>query len=176
MKSTAYGMFNHDYSFVRLKSLLAPPDFSKAGARGAGLDCPTEVLREAARFRFASLTGGSTCTIGLCQRRRRRVDSRHGGEIRHRRQPVPRHIVLDTADNSKIFCWRRSAERRVIGKHRPLNWPSPVLWRPRCKMWTCTISCWPPDKITPFAGAAPHDDGTTRSLSSRLQPNHPVDV
>ena len=49
-------MFNHDYSFVGLKSLLGAADFSKAGDRGAGLAAPTEVVREAARTILSALT------------------------------------------------------------------------------------------------------------------------
>src|SRR5262245_54480567 len=48
-------LFNHDYSFVGLKSLLGAADFSKAGDRGAGLAAPTEVVREAARAILSSL-------------------------------------------------------------------------------------------------------------------------
>src|SRR6516165_8006962 len=49
-------LFNHDYSFVGLKSLLGAADFSKAGDRGAGLAASTEVVREAARAILSSLT------------------------------------------------------------------------------------------------------------------------
>ena len=49
-------LFNHDYSFVGLKSLLGAADFSKAGDRGAGLAAATEVVREAARTILSSLT------------------------------------------------------------------------------------------------------------------------
>src|SRR5260370_18816698 len=49
-------LFNHDYSFVGLKSLLGAADFSKAGDRGADLAAPTEVVREAARTILSSLT------------------------------------------------------------------------------------------------------------------------
>ena len=49
-------LFDHDYSFVGLKSLLGAADFSKAGDRGAGLAAPTEVVREAARKILSSLT------------------------------------------------------------------------------------------------------------------------
>src|SRR5258708_18812097 len=49
-------LFDHDYSFVGLKSLLGTADFSKAGDRGAGLAAPTEVVREAARAILSSLT------------------------------------------------------------------------------------------------------------------------
>lgn len=49
-------LFNHDYSFVGLKSLLGAADFSKAGDRGAGLAAETEVVREAARTILSSLT------------------------------------------------------------------------------------------------------------------------
>src|SRR5260221_14734138 len=42
-------LFNHDYSFVGLKSLLGAVDFSKAGDVGAGLAGQTEEVREAAR-------------------------------------------------------------------------------------------------------------------------------
>src|SRR5436190_19456800 len=49
-------LFNHDYSFVGLKSLLGAADFSKAGDRGADLAAPTEVVREAARAILSSLT------------------------------------------------------------------------------------------------------------------------
>ena len=48
-------LFNHDYSFVGLKSLLGAADFSKAGDRGAGLAASTEVVREAARKILSSL-------------------------------------------------------------------------------------------------------------------------
>src|SRR5260370_20400662 len=49
-------LFDHDYSFVGLKSLLGAADFSKSGDRGAGLAAPTEVIREAARTILSSLT------------------------------------------------------------------------------------------------------------------------
>src|SRR5260221_256166 len=49
-------LFNHDYSFVGLKSLLGAADLSKAGDRGAGLAAPTEVVREAARTILSELT------------------------------------------------------------------------------------------------------------------------
>ncbi len=49
-------LFDHDYSFVGLKSLLGAADFSKAGDRGAGLAAPTDVVREAARTILSSLT------------------------------------------------------------------------------------------------------------------------
>src|SRR6266446_3723435 len=49
-------LFDHDYSFVGLKSLLGAADFSKAGDRGAGLAASTEVIREAARTILSSLT------------------------------------------------------------------------------------------------------------------------
>src|SRR5438309_9862266 len=49
-------MFNHDYSFTGLKSLLGAADFSKAGDRGARLAAPTDVVREAARSILSTLT------------------------------------------------------------------------------------------------------------------------
>jgi ethanolamine ammonia-lyase large subunit len=49
-------LFDQDYSFVGLKSLLGAADFSKAGDRGAALAAPTEVVREAARAILSSLT------------------------------------------------------------------------------------------------------------------------
>src|SRR5207302_709481 len=49
-------LFDHDYSFVGLKSLLGAADFSKAGDRGADLAAPTDVVREAARTILSSLT------------------------------------------------------------------------------------------------------------------------
>lgn len=51
-------LFDHDYSFLNLKHLLGAADFTKAGDRGAGLAAKTEVEREAARVILSGLTLG----------------------------------------------------------------------------------------------------------------------
>jgi ethanolamine ammonia-lyase large subunit len=50
------GLFGREFAFPGLKRLLGAADFSKAGDRGAGLAAANEVEREAARAILSSLT------------------------------------------------------------------------------------------------------------------------
>src|SRR5262249_54964369 len=161
-------LFDHDYSFVGLKSLLGAADFSKAGDRGAGLAAPTEVVREAARAILSSLT-----LLHLYERPLTdddgRVDSvmRVGYDIDLERF---RAVASWTLGQLKDFLLEAPGED-VAALGFGL---SSVMAAAVCKLMDVHDLVLAARKITRVSKART-TLGLPGTLSSRCQPNHPVD-
>ena len=161
-------MFNHDYSFVGLKSLLGAADFSKAGDRGAGLAAPTEVVREAARTILSSLTLQHVYDRPLTDDEGR-VDSvmRVGYDIDLERF---RGIASWTLGQLKDFLLEAPGEETA-----PLGLAlTSVMAAAVCKLMDVHDLVLAARKITRVSKART-TLGLPGTLSSRCQPNHPVD-
>jgi ethanolamine ammonia-lyase large subunit len=161
-------LFNHDYSFVGLKSLLGAADFSKAGDRGAGLAAPTEVVREAARAILSSLTLQHLYDRPLTDDEGR-VDSvmRVGYDI-------------DLAKFRGISSWSLGQLKDFLLEARgeetaPLGSAlTSVMASAVCKLMDVHELVLAARKITRVSKART-TLGLPGTLSSRCQPNHPVD-
>ncbi len=162
-------MFNHDYSFVGLKSLLGAADFSKAGDRGARLAAPTEVVREAARTILSSLTlqhlydrpltddAGNVDTV-------MRVGYDIDLEFFHGK------IADWTLGRLKDFLLEAPGEEIA-----PLGFAlTSVMAAAVCKLMDVHDLVLAARKITRVSKART-TLGLKGTLSSRCQPNHPVD-
>ncbi len=162
-------LFDHDYSFVGLKSLLGAADFSKAGDRGAGLAAATEVVREAARAILSSLT-----LQHLYDRPLTDDDSRVDSVMR-----VGYDIDLDLF-RKKIAGWTLGALKDFLleasGEEiAPLGFAlTPVMAAAVCKLMDVHDLVLAARKINRVSKART-TLGFQGTLSSRCQPNHPVD-
>lgn len=161
-------MFNHDYSFVGLKSLLGAADFSKAGDRGAGLAAPTEVVREAARTILSSLTLQHLYDRPLTDDEGQ-IDSvmRVGYDIDLERF---RGISSWTLGQLKDYLLEAPGEATA-----PLGLAlTSVMAAAVCKLMDVHDLVLAARKITRVSKART-TLGLPGTLSSRCQPNHPVD-
>ncbi len=161
-------LFNHDYSFVGLKSLLGAADFSKAGDRGAGLAAPTEVVREAAREILSSLTLQHLYDRPLTDDDGR-VDSvmRVGYDIDLERF---RSISSWTLGQLKDFLLESPGDETA-----PIGLAlTSVMAAAVCKLMDVHDLVLAARKITRVSKART-TLGLPGTLSSRCQPNHPVD-
>src|SRR5260370_28142866 len=162
-------LFDHDYSFVGLKSLLGAADFSKAGDRGAGLAAPTEVVREAARTILSSLTLKHLYARPLTDDEGR-VDSvmRVGYDIDV--DLFRRQIAGWTLGQFKNFLLEAPGEEMA-----PLGWAlTSVMAAAVCKLMDVHDLVLAARKIIRVSKART-TLGLAGTLSSRCQPNHPVD-
>jgi ethanolamine ammonia-lyase large subunit len=160
--------FNHDYSFVGLKSLLGAADFSKAGDRGAGLAAPTEVVREAARTILSSLTLEHLYDRPLTDDEGC-VDSvmRVSYDIDRDRF---RSISSWTVDQLKDFLLEAPGDEIA-----PLGFAlTSVMAAAVCKLMDVHDLVLAARKISRVSKART-TLGLAGTLSSRCQPNHPVD-
>jgi ethanolamine ammonia-lyase large subunit len=160
--------FDHDCSFVGLKSLLGAADFSKAGDRGAGLAAPTEVVREAARAILSSLTLEHLYERPLVDDEGR-VDSvmRVGYDIDLQRF---RAISSWTFGQLKDFLLEAPGEQIS-----PLGFAlTSVMAAAVCKLMDVHDLILAARKIRRVSKART-TLGLAGTLSSRCQPNHPVD-
>src|SRR4029077_9704371 len=161
-------LFDHDYSFVGLKSLLGAADFSKAGDRGAGLSAPTEVVREAARMILSSLTLAHLYDRPLTDDEGR-VDSvmRVGYDVDLDRF---RSISSWTLGQLKDFLLEAPGDETA-----PLGLAlTSVTAAAVCKLMDVHDLVLAARKITRVSKART-TLGLAGTLSSRCQPNHPVD-
>jgi ethanolamine ammonia-lyase large subunit len=161
-------LFNHDYSFVGLKSLLGAADFSKAGDRGAGLAAPTEVVREAARIILSSLTLEHLYDRPLTDDEGR-VDSvmRVSCDIDRDRF---RTISSWTVGQLKDFLLESRGDDIA-----PLGFAlTSVMVAAVCKLMDVHDLVLAARKISRVSKART-TLGLAGTLSSRCQPNHPVD-
>lgn len=161
-------LFNHDYSFVGLKSLLGAADFSKAGDRGAGLAAATEVVREAARTILSSLTLQYLYDRPLVDDEGR-VDSvmRVGYDIDRDRFAK---IASWTLGHLKDFLLEAPGEETA-----PVGLAlTPVTAAAVCKLMDVHELVLAARKIHRVSKART-TLGLKGTLSSRCQPNHPVD-
>lgn len=161
-------LFNHDYSFVGLKSLLGAADFSKAGDQGAGLAAPTEVVREAARTILSSLTLQHLYERPLTDDEGR-VDSvmRVSYDIDLARF---RTISSWTLGQLKDFLLEASGDEIA-----PLGGAlTSVMAAAVCKLMDVHDLVLAARKIIRVSKART-TLGLAGTLSSRCQPNHPVD-
>ena len=161
-------LFNHDYSFVGLKALLGAADFSKAGDRGAGLAAPTDVVREAARAILSSLTLQHLYDRPLTDDAGR-VDSvmRVGYDIDLERF---RSISSWTLGEFKDFLLAAPGEETgALGTAL-----TSVMAAAVCKLMDVHDLILAARKIHRVSKART-TLGLPGTLSSRCQPNHPVD-
>ncbi len=160
--------FDHDYSFVGLKALLGAADFSKAGDRGAGLAAPTEVVREAARTILSSLTLQHIYDRPLTDDDGR-VDAvmRVGYDVDLDRF---RRIATWTLGQLKDFLLEAPGDETAA-----IGWDlTPVTAAAVCKLMDVHDLVLAARKITRVSKARTML-GLPGTLSSRCQPNHPVD-
>jgi ethanolamine ammonia-lyase large subunit len=162
-------LFDHDYSFVGMKALLGAADFSKAGDRGAGLAAPTEVVREAARTILSSLTLQHLYERPLTDDEGR-VDAvmRVGYDIDlalfHKK------IAAWTVGQLKDFLLDAPGEEIA-----PLGFAlTSVMAAAVCKLMDVHDLILAARKINRVSKART-TLGLKGTLSSRCQPNHPVD-
>jgi ethanolamine ammonia-lyase large subunit len=161
-------LFDHDYSFVGLKSLLGAADFSKAGDRGAGLAAPTEVVREAARAIASSLTLQHLYDRPLTDDEGH-VDSviRVGYDIDLERF---RQIASWTVGQLKDFLLDAPGEDTA-----KVGWAlTPPTAAAVCKLMDVHDLVLAARKINRVSKART-TLGLPGTLSSRCQPNHPTD-
>jgi ethanolamine ammonia-lyase large subunit len=160
--------FDHDYSFVGLKALLGAADFSKAGDRGAGLAAPTEVVREAARTILSSLTLQHIYDRPLTDDEGR-VDAvmRVGYDIDLDRF---RQIASWPLGRLKDFLLEAPGDETAA-----MGWAlTPVSAAAICKLMDVHDLVLAARKIARVSKART-TLGLPGTLSSRCQPNHPVD-
>src|SRR5262249_2023917 len=161
-------LFDHDYSFVGLKALLGAADFSKAGDRGAGLAAPTEAVREAARAILSSLTLEHLYERPLVDDEGH-VDSvmRVGYDV-----DLARYRIISswTLGQLKVFLLAASGEEIA-----PLGFAlTSVMAAAVCKLMDVHDLVLAARKIRRVSKART-TLGLAGTLSSRCQPNHPVD-
>jgi ethanolamine ammonia-lyase large subunit len=162
-------LFDHDYSFIGLKSLLGAADFSKAGDRGAGLAASTEVVREAARTILSSLT-----LQHLYDRPLTDDEGRVDSVMR-----VGYDIDLDLF-RAKLAGWTLGQLKDFLldapGEDiAPLGLAlTPVMAAAVCKLMDVHDLVLAARKINRVSKART-TLGLKGTLSSRCQPNHPVD-
>jgi ethanolamine ammonia-lyase large subunit len=161
-------LFDHDYSFVGLKSLLGAADFSKAGDRGAGLAAQTEVVREAARTILSSLTLQHLYDRPLTDDDGR-VDTvmRVGYDV-----DLGRFQQISNWTLGQLKDFLLEAPGEDTGE---VGWAlTPVIAAAVCKLMDVHDLVLAARKIRRVSKART-TVGLPGTISSRCQPNHPVD-
>ncbi|MBI3270800.1 MAG: ethanolamine ammonia-lyase [Planctomycetes bacterium] len=161
-------VLDRGFSFVGLKRLLGAADYDKAGDRNAGLAAESEVVREAARSILASLTLGHLYDRPLVSDAGR-VDTvmRANYEIDLRRFRDLAPLTVGELKDHLLRC--TGAEAAEIG--RALTGV----------MAAAVTKLLDTHELVYIAGKISHPTkarttlGLPGTLSSRLQPNHPVD-
>ena len=161
-------LFDQDYSFIGLKALLGAADFSKAGDRGAGLAPPTEAMREAARSILSSLTLQHLYDHPLTDDEGQ-VDSvmRVGYDIDLARF---REIAGWSVGRLKDFLLEEPGSE--TGSLAPAL--TPIMASAVCKLMDVHDLVLAARKMVRVSKART-TLGLPGTLSSRCQPNHPVD-
>ena len=161
-------LLGKNYSFESLKSLLGAADFSKAGDRNAGLSAKDEVTREAARALLSSLTLQHLYDHPLTDDRGG-IDSvmRVNYEIDQDRFKFIAQMSIGQLKNHLLKS--QGDEIKNIGKSM-----TGVMVAALTKLLDTHELVFIAQKISCPTQARTHL-GLPGTLSSRLQPNHPVD-
>lgn len=160
--------FGREYSFVGLKRLLAAADFSKAGDRGAGLAAESEVAREAARSILSHLTLGHLYDRPLTDDQGR-VDSVMRVNYDVDRERIETLRAMRVGDLKNRLLDACGEEAAAIGRAL-----TGVMAAAVAKLMDTHELVHAARKISRTSKART-TLGLPGTLSSRLQPNHPVD-
>ncbi|HEX3725365.1 MAG TPA: ethanolamine ammonia-lyase subunit EutB, partial [Pirellulales bacterium] len=161
-------LFDRDFKFVGLKTLLAAADFSKAGDRHAGLAARDEREREAARTILASLSLEHLYAHPLSD------DQGIVDEVMRVNYDVDHEILSSIATltvgefKNRLLC----SDAAVIAPlGRALTGPMAAAVAKLCDVHELVLLA----QKMPRTSRARTTLGLPGTLASRVQPNHPTD-